>query len=264
MKIAVLIKQVPATDKVKIDEEKGTMIRKGIESELNPLDLYAVEESIRIKEKEKNVEIVVISMGPPNAIKAIKEALSMGCDKGYLLSDRKFGGADTLITAYTLSSALKKLGKFDIIFCGERATDGETGQVGPSIGAQLDIPVLTYVSKIEEIKDGKVRLQRAIEGGHEIVETVTPALISVVKEINEPRTPTLRGKINAKKIEIPIVAKDDLDVDDSKLGLKGSPTRVVKIFYPKLTRKGEIISVNNNLEEISDKFVDFLKNKEII
>jgi len=132
MRIVVLVKQVPSTDKVKLDEKTGTMVRSAMEAELNPLDLYAVEEAVRIKEKTEGTEITVISMGPPNATYAIREAIAMGCDKGVLLSDSAFAGADTWATACTLSSGVKKLGEFDLIFSGERATDGETGQVGPT------------------------------------------------------------------------------------------------------------------------------------
>jgi len=150
MRIAVLVKQVPATDKVKMDEKTGTMVRSAMESELNPLDLYAVEEAVRLKERIEGTEITVISMGPPAASDAIREAIAMGCDKGILLSDKAFAGADTWATALTLSTAIKKVGDFDLIFAGERATDGETGQVGPSVAAQLNMPALTYVSKLKD------------------------------------------------------------------------------------------------------------------
>lgn len=266
MKIVVLIKQVPATDKVKMDDETGTMIRNGVEAELNPLDLYAVEEAVRIKENlGDDVEISVISMGPRMAVEAVKNAIAMGCDKGYLLSDRKFAGADTLSTAYSLSIGIKKIvDEFDLILCGERATDGETGQVGPGIGAHLGLPVLTYVSKIEEVGAEKIVAHRAIEGGYEVVEAPTPVLVSVVKEINEPSIPTLRGKIKAKNTEIPILTAEDIGADETKLGLKGSPTRVVKTFHPKVTRKGEFLSTSKDLDEAVDGLVDFLGKIEII
>jgi len=264
VKIAVLVKQVPATEKVKMDEKTGTMIRSGTEAEANPLDMYAVEESVRIKERlQEDTEITVISMGPPMAIDAIKDALSMGCDKGYLVSDRALAGADTLATAYTLSKTIEKLGGFDLIFTGERATDGETGQVGPSIGAQLDIPVLTYVSKIEELNSNLIRVRRAIEGGYEVVEAPLPSLVSVVKEINEPRIPNLRGKIKAKNAEVPILTAKDLQLDTTKIGLKGSPTRVVKIFYPKLSRESKIVS-GKDPELAVEELLKFLEEKELI
>jgi len=263
MRIAVLIKQVPATDKVKINKETGTMIRENLESELNPLDMYAVEEAVRLKEKYNNVKTVAISMGPPFAKDVIRDAISMGIDKGYLVSDRKFGGADTWATAYTLKKAINKLGEFDIIFTGERATDGETGQVGPSLAAQLNFPILTYVSKIIEITDEHIVVERSIEGGKEIVLSKLPVVISVVKEINEPHIPNLAGKIKAKKADIPTFTSKDLNADPSKIGLLGSPTRVVNVYYPKMTRKGIIIKSKDPESAVSE-LINFLKEKNII
>ena len=266
MKIVVLVKQVPATDKVKMDEETGTMIRDGIESEVNPLDLYAVEEAVRIKERlGADVEISVLSMGPKKAAEAIRSSLALGCDKGYLLSDKRFAGSDTWSTAHALSVGIREtVGDFDMVLCGERATDGETGQVGPQVGTYLDIPVLTYVSKIEEIANGKLVVHRAIEGGHEVIETSLPALVSVVKEINNPRMPNFKGKMAAKKAEIPLLTADDIKADDDKIGLKGSPTRVVKIFRPTVARKGNIVSAAENLEGAVNGLVKFLEEKSLI
>jgi len=264
MRLAVLVKQVPATDKVKIDPETGTMLRTEMEAVINPLDLYAVEEAVRLKERlGGEAEITVISMGPAMAIEAVKDAISMGCDRGYLLSDRRLAGSDTLATAYALSQAIRKLGPFDLIFAGERTTDGETGQVGPAVATLLDIPVLTYVSKIEEIGDGRIVVHRAIEGGHEVVESPLPALLCVVKEINEPRLPTLSGKIKARETEVPVLTADDIEADESMIGLKGSPTRVVKIFYPKITREGEIIR-GDDPEGAVDRLIEFLRERGII
>ncbi len=263
MRIAVLIKQVPATDKVKINKETGTMIRENLESELNPLDMYAVEEAVRLKEKYSDVETLAISMGPPFAKDAIRDAISMGIDKGYLVSDRKFGGADTWATAYTLKKAIEKLGKFEIIFTGERATDGETGQVGPSLAAQLNLPILTYVSKIIEITEKTITVERSIEGGKEIVLSELPSVLSVVKEINEPHIPNLAGKIRAKKAEIPTLTSENLMTDPSKIGLLGSPTRVVNVYYPKMTRKGIILKSKDPESSVSE-LIKFLKEKNII
>jgi len=267
VKIVVLIKQVPATDKVKINEETDTMIREGVESEINPLDLYAVEEAVKIKERlgDDKVEIIVLSMGPKMAAQAIKNAIALGCDKGYLLSDKKFAGSDTWATAYALAEGITRLiNDFDLILCGERATDGETGQVGPETGTYLKIPVLTYVSKIEEIGAGKVTAHRAIEGGHEIVEAPTPVMVSVVKEINQPRMPTLKGKIKAKKVDIPILKAEDIGADERRIGLKGSPTRVVKIFHPQVTRTGVIVSADQDLDGAINGLVDFLRKRQIL
>jgi electron transfer flavoprotein beta subunit len=263
LKIGVLIKQVPATDKVRMDEKTGTMVRSEMEAELNPLDMYAVEEAVRIKERMKDVHITAITMGPPAASDVIRDAISIGCDDGYLLTDRRFAGADTWATAYALSMAIKNLNGFDLVFCGERATDGETGQVGPSVAAQLDIPLLTYVSEIVELREDHVTVRRAVEGGHEIVETTLPALVSVVKEINEPRIPNLSGKMKAKSAEVKIMDANAICADPSKIGLSGSPTRVMKVFYPKLTRGGQIIKVKDP-ESAVKALMDFLRSKEII
>jgi len=262
MEICVLVKQVPSTDKVQIDEETGTMIRSELESELNPLDMYAVEEAVRIKESTPQTKITVVTMGPPSAEYALKEAISMGCEEGVLLTDRKFAGADTLASAYTLSQYLKDK-HYDIIFAGERATDGETGQVGPSVGTQLDIPILTYVNKIIDITNDTITVQRAVEGGNEIIQTQLPALITVVKEINEPRLPNLENKLKAKKSIIKIVSNQELKIDEEKIGLKGSPTRVVKVFYPKISRNGEKVLVKTPQEAL-EKITNFLKEKGVI
>jgi electron transfer flavoprotein beta subunit len=262
MEICVLVKQVPSTDKVQIDEETGTMIRSELESELNPLDMYAVEEAVRIKENTPQTKITVVTMGPSSAEYALKEAISMGCDEGVLLTDRKFAGADTLATAYTLTQYLKDK-QYDIIFAGERATDGETGQVGPSVGTQLDIPILTYVNKIINITNDTITVQRSVEGGNEIIQTQLPALITVVKEINEPRLPNLENKLKAKKSIIKIVSNQELKIEEEKLGLKGSPTRVVKVFYPKISRNGEKVVVKTPQEAL-EKITNFLKEKGVI
>lgn len=264
MRICVLVKQVPATDKVKMDEKTGTMIRTEMEAEINPLDMYAVEEAVRVKERlNGKAKITVISMGPLMAIDAIRDAISMGCDEGYLLSDRLLAGSDTLATAYALSEAIRYLGGFDLIFCGERATDGETGQVGPSVASWLGIPALTYVSKIEKLDEKFIRVWRAVEGGYEIVEAELPALLSVVKEINEPRLPNLAGKLKAKEAQISVLTVDKLALNRELIGLEGSPTRVVKIFYPKLSRSGRIISGKDPEKAVSE-LLSFLEHKGIL
>ncbi len=264
MRIVVLIKQVPATDKVKIDEETGTMKREEMEAVINPLDLYAIEASLQVKERIKeDSEIVVISMGPPKAKDIVKEAISMGCDKGYLLSDKAFAGADTWATSYTLSMFIKKIGDFSIIFTGERATDGETGQVGPSISAQLDLPILTYVSKIIEIGEDYIIVERETEEGTEILKSSLPCVISVIKAISEPRLPTLRGKLKARETEIQVINLKDLGLSEKEVGLLGSPTRVVKIFYPKLSREGIKIK-EKSPEKAVDAIINFLEERGIL
>lgn len=263
VRIGVLIKQVPATDKVKMDEVTGTMKREEVFSVINPLDLYAIEGALQVKERLDNSEIIAISMGPPQAKEVIKEAISMGCDRGFLLSDRAFAGADTLATSYTLATFIRKLGGFSIIFTGERATDGETGQVGPSLAGQLNLPVLTYVSKIVDIKEEYIIVERETEDGIEILESSLPVVVSVLKAIAEPRLPTLRGKIKARDTEIPVLGIRDLDLEEKNVGLRGSPTRVVKVFYPKLSREGEKFK-GKNPEFAVDRIVEFLEEKGIL
>ncbi|OPL17454.1 MAG: electron transfer flavoprotein subunit beta [delta proteobacterium ML8_D] len=265
MQIIILIKQVPETGNVKMDEATGTMIREGVESIVNPLDLYAIEVGIQLKEKYGG-KIVVISMGPPGAEKALKEAISMGCDEGILLAGKEFKGSDTWATSFTLSKSIQKIGNYDLILAGERATDGDTGQVGPGIGSLLDIPIATYVSKIVEISGKKIIVERLVEDGYETLKLPLPCLLTVVKEISYPRLPTLRGKKKAKKTEIPIWSADDLKLDKEKLGLKGSPTRVVRISHPKVARGGTVLrpADEEELSEAVDRLVDFIQKEKLI
>jgi len=265
LKIIVLIKQVPETSNVKMDPKTGTMIRKGIEQIINPLDLYAIEEAIRLKKKHGG-EITTISMGPRSAEKALRESIAMGCDKGILLSNRAFAGADTWSTSYVLAKAIERMGKYDVIFCGERATDGDTGQVGPGIASWLDIPFLTYVSEIKKVEKNIIEAERNVESGYQILEIEKPALFTVVKEINFPRLPTLSGKKKAREIDIPVWGTEDIDVEKENLGLNGSPTRVVKISKPKVSRSGKMYKPDSEdaLEETVNNIIEFLETKGII
>ena len=267
MKIIVPIKQVPETSNVKMDETTGTMIREGVESIINPLDLYAIESSIQLKEQHGGT-VTAISMGPPSCKKALQEAIAMGCDDALQISDRRFAGADTWATSYVLSETIRQqLGHVDLILCGERATDGDTGQVGPGIASYLDLPLATYVSKIFDVKVGQgFRVERLVEGGYEILSVPFPALLTVVKEISFPRLPTLRGKQKAKKADIPVVTPDTLDVQDEKIGLKGSPTQVVKIFRPQVARQGEqhVIKEEADLERTVNRLIEFFQEKQVI
>ena len=256
MKILVPIKQVPESSNVKMDPATGTMIRAGVETVVNPLDLYAIETALRLKENYGG-EITALSMGPPAAMRVLREAAAMGCDSCALLSDKRFGGADTWATSYTLSGAARRLGPFDVIIAGERATDGDTAQVGPALAAWLNMPALTYVSKIEEISEapvsaetkvsggGRIRAERLVEEGYEMIDAPVPCLVTVVKEIAVPRLPTLKGKIRSREMIIPVFSADDLDVQADYIGLKGSPTRVVKIDTPTHTRGGKVIKAQD-------------------
>ena len=252
LNIVVCIKQVPDTTDVKINPKTNTLIREGVESIMNPFDRYAVEEALRIKEQHEG-KITVLTMGPPQAESILREAISMGVDEGVLLSDRAFAGSDTWATSYTLANGIKVLGKFDIILCGKQAADGDTAQVGPGIAVHLNIPQLTYVKKIEKIEDGKVTVERLIEEGYEVIEASLPCLMTVVKEINEPRIPSLKGMMKSKKAEIKKISAADLDVKAEYLGLDGSPTQVVKIFSPPERQKGEMFEgeISDIVEKIS-------------
>jgi electron transfer flavoprotein beta subunit len=205
-------------------------------------------------------------MGPPQAACALKEVVAMGCDDAALLSDRAFGGSDTCATSYALAWAIKGMGGADIVVCGERATDGDTAQIGPGIAAWLDIPVATYVSRIKGIDGGRVSLERLTEEGYEQLSTELPCLITVVKEIAAPRLPTLKGKIRSMELNIPVYSADDFDIDRQKIGMSGSPTKVVKIDIPKVTRGGKTITVQDgeSLDAAAREFVSLLERKGLL
>ena len=230
MDIIVCIKQVPDTAEVRINPETGTLIREGIPSIINPYDMHALEAGLQIKEKERG-RVTVLTMGPPQAEAALREAIAMGVDEAVLLTDRAFAGSDTWATSYTLSKAIKKLGA-DMIVCGKQAIDGDTAQVGPEIAAFLNIPHVSYVRRIEEITGNSIRVQRLMDEGYDIVESSLPVLLTVVKELNTPRLPSLKGKMAAKKAQIKKWGVADIQADENKLGLNGSPTRVKNIFAP--------------------------------
>lgn len=265
MKIILPIKQVPETGNVRMDEETGTMVRSGVESIVNPLDLYAIELGIRLRD-EHGGEVVAISMGPPAAEKTLREAVAMGCDSAVLLSDKAFAGADTWATSYVLAKAIECIGDFDMVICGERATDGDTGQVGPGIAAFLDLPVQTYVGAIEEATAETCKVRRLVEDGYELIETQLPAVLTVVKEAADPRLPTLRGKQRSRKIDLPVWSAEDLNAEPDKLGLKGSPTRVVKIFRPQVARTCEKVTAMDDaaIVEAAKKLAEFLSIKELV
>ncbi len=254
-----------------MDPETGTMIRDGVESVVNPLDLYAIQVGVDLRARLGGT-VTVISMGPDKAIKAIKEAIAMGCDDGVLLSDGAFRGSDTWATSYTITQAIRKIGDYDLILCGERATDGDTGQVGPEIAAWLGLPLLSYVSRIEQVDvNGSspgphIVVERLIEEGYQRLKAPLPALMTVVKEIARPQLPTLRGKKKARQMEIPTWGKADLEVEDAYLGLKGSPTRVVKIRTPKIARNGLVVPAGDEgeIDGAIAGLLSFLKERGVL
>lgn len=242
MNICVCIKQVPDTNEIKIDPEKHTLIRAGVPSIVNPFDTYAQEVGVRLKEKLGG-KVVVISMGPPQAQEALKSCLAVGADAAYLISGRKFGGSDTLATSYILSESIKAVEekegfKFDLILCGKQATDGDTAQVGPEIAEHLGIPQITYALDILEA-DGQLQVKRECESGYDMIQTTLPAVVTVVKLPYEPRYPTIKSKMAAKKKEIPVLSEDDITTLNFDLcGLSGSPTKVKSTYTPVREKNG--------------------------
>lgn len=261
MNILVCLKQVPGTTKVEINPETNTLIRQGIENIINPFDTYALEEGVRLKERFEG-KVTAITMGPPQAEDILREAISLGADEAVLIGDRAFAGSDTLATSYTLSRAIQKIGEYDLIICGRQTIDGDTAQVGPEMAEMLDIPFISYVSEVEEIVNGVMRVRRMIDEGHEEIETALPALITVAKEINVPRLPSLRGRTRARSAVITNWDAGELNVDEERVGLNGSPTRVVKIFFPQREKSGEILQ--GTPEEVVDGLVGRLKDNKLI
>ncbi len=258
MNIIVCIKQVPETTEVKIDPETNTLIREGVTSIINPFDTYAIEEALRIKEKI-SAKVTALSMGPPQAEEALRQTIAMGVDEAVLLSDRSFAGADTLATSYTLSRGISKIGEYNLIICGKQATDGDTAQVGPGIAEHLNIPCATFVKKIEKIETDKIVVESMREEGCDVIEIPLPCVITVVKEINEPRLSSLKGMLRAKKQEIKIWGKSDIGAEEGCIGLDGSPTQVIKIFTPP-ARKGGLI-LEGSAKEVTEKIVSLLKDE---
>ncbi len=262
MRIVVCVKQVPDPENAKMDWETGTVVREGVKNIINPFDLYAIEEALRIKEKLGG-EVIVISMGPPQAEEALREAIAMGADKAILITSRDFAGADTLATSYTLSQAIKKIGDVDLIICGKQAIDGDTAQVGPGVSAHLDLPQITFVGKIDEITEDRIRAERMVEGGYQVVESPLPCVITVVKDINIPRLPSLKGKIAAKKAEIPQWGPEDIDADPKRIGAAGSPTMVEEVFAPELKKEGRIYS-EDQMEEAIEKVIEAMEKMGVL
>ncbi|WP_333860337.1 electron transfer flavoprotein subunit beta/FixA family protein [Clostridium sp.] len=261
MKIVVCLKQVPDTNEVKIDPKTGTLIREGVPSIINPDDKNALEESIALKEKVGGT-VTVVSMGPPQAQDALREALAMGADEAILVSDRAFAGADTQATSYALAGALKNL-EYDLIFAGRQAIDGDTAQVGPQIAEKLGIPQITYVEKVDVDGDGKtLTVQRAWEDGYEVAKIKTPCMLTAIKELNEPRYMSMNGIFEVFNKEVKVWSADDLDVDKSMLGLNGSCTKVKRSHTKEAKGAGEI--VNKPVKEAVTYSISKLREKHVI
>lgn len=263
MNIIVCVKQVPDTNEVKIDPVKGTLIREGVPSIINPDDRNAIEEALRIKDENEDVKVTILSMGPPQADVAIIEAIAMGADEGVLLSDRAFAGSDTWATSTALKAGIEYIGDYDMIFCGRQAIDGDTAQVGPQIAEHLNIPQITYVEDLK-IEGDKVVTKRSLEDGHFIVESEMPVLITAIKELNQPRYPSIKGIYEGYKPgKVKVLSAEDIKADEDNIGLDGSPTEVNKSFTPP-GRGGESEMLTGDSKEQARKLIVRLKEEKFI
>ena len=267
MNILVCIKQVPDTTEIKIDPVKNTLIRDGVPSIVNPFDTYALESAARIKDNNPDTKIVVVTMGPPQAEKALRECLAIAADEAYLVTDRAFGGSDTLATSYVLRKTVEKLetleGKFDAIFCGKQAIDGDTGQVGPELAEWLGLPQVTNCWEIEVAGDS-LKAKKQTDDGFQIIGGKIPCLITYTQPAWEVRYPNIKRKLAANKAEIPQITVADLtDVEEVRLGLNGSPTKVKKSFVPP-KREGGIKIEEETPEEGAKKLFKMLNDASII
>ncbi len=256
MKIIVCVKQVPDAKDVRLDPETNTLAREGVESIMNPYDQHALETGVTLKEATGG-EVTVITMGPPQAEEVLRQAIACGADNGVLISDRNFAGADTWATSYTLAKAITTLGDFDMIICGKQAIDGDTAQVGPGLAMRLGIPYATCIQKIRKAENSAIVMERMMDDGYDVLKSGFPLLISVVKDINQPRVPSLKGKMKAKKAEIPILSAEDIGADPTCIGLPGSPTQVVKVFPPE--PRGERAMLTGTVDEQVEQLVERLK-----
>lgn len=260
MEIVVCIKQVPDTVDVKIDPVTKNLVREGITGVINPFDKNALEEAIRLKEKQ-GAKVTVISMGPPQFKESLREALAMGADEAVLLCDRAFAGADTLATAYVLNQAIKKIGQPDIVFFGKHAVDADTGQVGPIVAEMLGLVQATYVTKVT-VEEDKIQVERLLEDSKESLELKLPAVLTVAKELNEPRYPTPLKIMKAARKEIAGWGKEDLGADPAQIGMRGSPTQVLDIFSPQ--RSKEVKMLSGTLEEIAQDLFNHLRADKVL
>lgn len=260
MRIVVCIKQVPDTKNVRIDPDTHTLVRQGVESIINPFDMFAVEGALKIKD-QNGARVTVVTMGPPQAAEALRETLGLGADDAVLLSDRAFAGSDTWATSTTLAAAIRKMGDVDLIFCGKQAVDGDTAQVGPEMAALLDVPYATLVKKIDLDESGFLKVMRQTDEGAEVWKIRLPALITVIKELGEPRVPSLRHKMRAKKAEIPVWGNAELGLDPNSTGLCGSFTQVVRVFSPQ--RRGNRIQLEGSIENQAEQLFQYLKKARV-
>lgn len=256
MEIVVCIKQVPDAKDVRLDPETNTLAREGVESIMNPFDRHALEEGVAIKEKVGG-RVTVLTMGPPQAEAVLREAIACGADQGVLVSDRSFAGADTWATSYTLAKAIEFVGEFDLVLCGKQAIDGDTAQVGPGVACRLNVPFVACAQKTRSISADTIEVERMMDDGFDVVALPLPALVTVVKDINEPRVASLKGKMKSKKAEIKVLSAADINAEKSCIGLAGSPTQVVSVFSPE--PRGDRTVFTGTIEEQVDQLVKNLQ-----
>lgn len=262
MEILVCIKQVPETSQVEVDPVTGVLKRSGVLSKMNPYDLYALETALQLQ-KAHGGSVCVISMGPPQAQQVIREAYAMGADRGILLTDRRFGGADVLATSFTLSQGIAKAGQFDLILCGKQTTDGDTAQVGPEIAEYLNIPSVANVTAILSVEEGAIVIRADMGGDVEEARVLFPCLLSVEKDIYQPRLPSYVRKTETRDKKIELVGLDDLmDQDESHYGLTGSPTQVQRIFPPESHVHQEILKGSG--QELADRLYAILSKQKLL
>ncbi|WP_028319926.1 electron transfer flavoprotein subunit beta/FixA family protein [Desulfatiglans anilini] len=263
MKIIVLVKQVPDTTEVQLDPKTGNLIREGIESIMNPDDRHAVEAAVGLKETLQ-ARVTAVSMGPPQAVDVLSEAIGMGVDEGILLSDRAFAGADTWATSTTLGRAVEVIGDYGLVICGRQAIDGDTAQIGPQVADYLQIPHVSYVSGIEKVEADAVFVRRRLEDGFERIRCRMPALLTVIGELNVPRYPHVGRLIDACREKAPIKVWNvaDLGLKTAEVGLEGSLTHVIKTFAPKFQRRSEILQ--GDARTVVSGLLDRLKEIRVI
>ncbi|MCK9174437.1 MAG: electron transfer flavoprotein subunit beta/FixA family protein [Desulforhopalus sp.] len=265
MKIIVCIKQVPDATEVRLNPETNTLTREGVAAIMNPYDQHALEEAVRLREKLGGGEVIALTMGPPQAEGMLRDAVALGADRVVLVSDRAFAGSDTWATSYTLEHAVNALGGADLILCGKQAIDGDTGQVGPGMATRLGIPFITCVQKVREVDESRLVVERMMDDGYDVLAVKLPALLTVVKNINEPRVPSLKGKMKAKKVQIEQLNAETISAKADCIGLPGSPTQVAKVFAPEA--RGKRIELQGTLEEqlaqLAVKLVELARGQEV-
>lgn len=259
MHIIVCVKQVPDAKDVRMDPRTNTLSREGVEAIMNPYDRHALEEAVAIKEQLGGT-VTVLSMGPPQAEAILREAIACGADEGVLVSDRAFAGADTWATSYTLARAIQTLAPADLILCGKQAIDGDTAQVGPGLACRLGLPYAACVQKTRAVSADSIEVERMMDDGYDVLRLPLPALLTVVKDINEPRVASLKGKMKAKKAKCTVLSAADIEADAGNIGLAGSPTQVVRVFSPEARSDRTIFtgSVQEQVAQLVDRLRPYL------